>query len=82
MTLLPVEAALAQRAIDTQVKFGEQAERPPIFQHVPRGGDKKRHFHQMQSSNDAALEALRLQAQNQYARIKAQRKQSGRAFHL
>jgi hypothetical protein len=80
--LWPVEAALERRGRDTQVKFGEQAERPPVFQQLPRGADPHRNSHKTTSSNDVALETLRVKAQAQYALIKAQRKRTGQTFHL
>lgn len=73
---LPVEAALERRAIKTQVKFGEQAERPPIFKQLPRGAAKK------PKEPSAALELLRNKAQAQYALLKAKRKEAGEGFHL
>jgi hypothetical protein len=78
---LPVEEALERRARATQVKFGEQAERPPVFHHLPRGAPNK-NSKMKSSSDDAALEALRNKAQAQYALIKAKRKQNKESFHL
>lgn len=78
---LPVEALLERRARATQVKFGEQAERPPVFHQLPRGAPNKNN-RKVKSSDDAALEALRNKAQAQYALIKAKRKQAGETFHL
>ena len=34
---MTAEEALAAREAETRVRFGEQAERPPVFRHVPRG---------------------------------------------
>lgn len=73
---LPVEAALERRAVKTQAKFGEQAERPPIFKQLPRGAEEKI------KGSSAALELLRNKAQAQYALLKAKRKKAGEGFHL
>ena len=36
------EQAVAERARATQVHFGEQAERPPVFHQLPRGAKKSK----------------------------------------
>jgi len=67
--LVTVEEALAARG--ETPRFGEQAERPPEFKHLPRGAKK---------SNDG-LNFTRMKIQAQYAAIKSRRKQQG-DFHL
>jgi Txe/YoeB family toxin of Txe-Axe toxin-antitoxin module len=83
------EQALAARALETAVKFGEQAERPPSFRQLPRGASKKS---QTQSSTrlvsstqiaaeQEAMEMVRRKVQAQYAAIKYKRRLDG-DFHL
>jgi hypothetical protein len=81
------EQALAARARATAVRFGEQAERPPVFRVVPRGATKKLEFKVSNSngkmtsdeiaSEQSAMEKLRLKVQAQYRLIKSKRKQTG-----
>ena len=75
-----------------QVKFGEQAERPPTFRHLPRGAkakdDKNKAAPKSSGMTEAriaaennAMEIMRRKVQAQYAIIKAKRRKDG-DFHL
>ena len=89
--LLTGEQAVAARARATQVRFGEQAERPPVFAQLPRGASKKQQPAGSSSSRKKkeeqieaerqAMDRMRRKVQAQYAAIKAKRKQNG-DFHL
>lgn len=94
--LLTGEQAVAARDRETQVRFGEQAERPPVFKQLPRGAAKKsvatassaKKHKSTSLLNPAEMEAeqhamdlLRRKVQAQYAAIKAQRKLYG-DFHF
>jgi len=88
--LLTGEQAVAARARATQVRFGEQAERPPVFAQLPRGASKKQQPPASSSSKKKeeqieaerqAMDRMRRKVQAQYAEIKAKRKQNG-DFHL
>lgn len=90
--LLTGEQAVAARARKTQVYFGEQAERPPVFKQLPRGAAKKNEAKRQKSTTslmnqaemDAeqqAMELMRRKVQAQYAVIKTRRKLEG-DFHL
>jgi hypothetical protein len=91
------EQAVAERARATQVQFGEQAERPPTFGHLPRGAKRKqpaphsvtthgnkgssREAANVEAEHQQAMDLMRRKVQAQYAAIKLRRKQSG-DFHL
>ena len=77
------------------VPFGEQADRPPDFRHIPRGASKKQNAtaaaaanakskrmtdKQVQAEQDN-MEMLRRRVQAQYSAIKLQRRKAG-DFHL
>jgi len=91
-TLVTGERALAAlaRQSDDAVRFGEQAERPPIFRQLPRGAKPKQEKSetdskgmtkaQIQKENNA-MELMRRKVLAQYASIKAKRKRVG-DFHL
>lgn len=75
-----------------QVAFGEQVQRPPTFQILPRGATAKRKMTGGKASNNGmsdaqrkaehnAMEIMRLKVQAQYAIMKAKRRQD-RDFHL
>jgi hypothetical protein len=74
-----------------KVAFGEQVERPPTFQLLPRGAKPKNKIPDNKKSKglsdeqlraeQRAMEKTRLQIQAQYAQIKAKRKRDG-DFHL
>jgi len=78
---------------DDYVMFGEQAERPPVFRHLPRKAAIKKikptdtprsnvpMTEEQISAEQDAMEVVRRKAQAQYALIKAQRKRAGE-FHL
>mmetsp|Transcript_79496 Transcript_79496/g.119508 ORF Transcript_79496/g.119508 Transcript_79496/m.119508 type:complete len:318 (+) Transcript_79496:112-1065(+) len=83
----------AVAAMQDQVRFGEQAERPPSFRQLPRGAKK-----QTKKGDDSdgkstgmtdtevraerdAMELLRRKIQAQYSAIKLQRRKNG-DFHL
>lgn len=87
------EQAVAARARDTKVQFGEQALRPPVFRQtqVPRGAPKRAEL-KFQSSDkkmdekeitaeQKSMELMRRKVQAQYRLIKSQRKNAG-VFHL
>jgi len=109
--LVTAERVLATRERETQVVFGEQAERPPTFRQIPRGAkpSARRHDEQDSAKNanmkkkqkkkngkdasttmsdaqvraeQAAMEAIRQRALDQYALIKARRRKDGQGFHL
>lgn len=80
---------------DTSVRFGEQAERPPIFRQIPRGAKGKSKTmtqstksvktegmseHQINAENNA-MDLMRRRVQAQYKAIKSKRKDDG-DFHL
>jgi hypothetical protein len=80
------EQAVAARARATEVRFGEQAERPPTFRTIPRGAVRKSEL-KFQSSDkkmnekditaeQKSMELMRLKVQAQYRLIKAQRQQN------
>jgi len=85
--LITGEQAVAARAAATEVKFGEQAERPPVFRQLPRGAMKKAEKTTTKgtmSSEDveaerAEMEKMRRKVQAQYAVIRQKRKGE---FHL
>lgn len=91
--LLTGEQAVAARARETQVQFGEQADRPPTFKQLPRGAKKLKTTSAMKKqklslSNPAEMEAehhamelMRRRVQAQYAAVKARRRLNG-DFHL
>ncbi|CAB9505431.1 expressed unknown protein [Seminavis robusta] len=75
---------------EDHIPFGHQVERPPTFQSLPRGATTKKKAHNNKDNNknalnvkaeQANLEQMRLQVQEQYAAIKARRKRGG-DFHL
>ena len=79
---------------DSSVRFGEQAERPPIFRQIPRGAKSKSTTTQSAKSQEAvgmseqqidaerhAMELIRRRVQAQYKAIKSKRKDGG-DFHL
>jgi hypothetical protein len=86
---LTVEQKLEERARETEVRFGEQAERPPVFKQLPRGAKAKKQKATTTGkmsetavlAEQEAMEAVRQKVQAQYALIKAKRKQAG-DFHL
>lgn len=67
--------------------FGEQAERPPSFQLLPRGATAKKKLANKprgsvnHEAEQRAVEEIRRKAQAQYAAIKAKRRRDGE-FHL
>ena len=80
---------------DNPVRFGEQAERPPIFRQIPRGAKSKSKAttqpsksakvdlmseHQIEAEKNA-MELMRRRVQAQYKAIKLKRKDVG-DFHL
>jgi hypothetical protein len=81
----------AVAAMADEVRFGEQAERPPVFRQLPRGAkakEKPKAASKSKGMTDAqvaaetgAMEMMRLRVQAQYASIKAKRKRAG-DFHL
>eukprot|EP00814_Leptocylindrus_danicus_P004988 CAMPEP_0116035162 /NCGR_PEP_ID=MMETSP0321-20121206/20134_1 /TAXON_ID=163516 /ORGANISM="Leptocylindrus danicus var. danicus, Strain B650" /LENGTH=270 /DNA_ID=CAMNT_0003511803 /DNA_START=111 /DNA_END=923 /DNA_ORIENTATION=+ len=79
-------------SLNDNVMFGEQAERPPEFRHLPRGAKKRRTgaattkdaqdgaslIHQeKQAAEQRNLEIMRQKVQAQYALLKAKRKNGG-----
>jgi hypothetical protein len=80
------------------VKFGEQAERPPIFRQLPRGANGKTssstNISNMNTKNSKgmsdeqisvendAMEVMRRRVQAQYAAIRLKRRQAQESFHL
>jgi hypothetical protein len=78
-----------ERAKAAQPRFGEQAERPPTFQKLPRGAKvttnkatmdtnkSTRMDNQAIEAEQQAMAKLRLQVQAQYAVIRARRKEAG-----
>ncbi len=86
--------AKRQQQKDLPVRFGEQADRPPIFRQIPRGAKQKTNTstikqqgqqtamseQQVQAENKA-MELMRRRIQAQYKAIKSQRKDNG-DFHL
>lgn len=83
------ELITGERAVAT-VRFGEQAERPPVFSQLPRGATKKQSSNASKSrsmsdseiaAEQEAMDLLRRKAQAQYALIKQKRKAAG-DFHL
>jgi hypothetical protein len=91
------ERAVAAMAADT-VKFGEQAERPPIFRQLPRGAKSSSSSSSKSMSNQQntsepmseaqisaesnAMEMIRRRVQAQYAAVRSRRRQAGESFHL
>lgn len=80
-----------ERAV-AEVRFGEQAERPPTFKAFPRGAKAKDQKSKSASKSKGmtnaqvaaennAMELMRRKVQAQYASIKAKRKRAG-DFHL
>lgn len=79
---------------EAPVRFGEQAERPPVFRQIPRGAKAKKSNtvtiskgksqgmteHQVEAEKDA-MELMRRRVQAQYKAIKSKRKNAG-DFHL
>mmetsp|Transcript_725 Transcript_725/g.858 ORF Transcript_725/g.858 Transcript_725/m.858 type:complete len:314 (+) Transcript_725:80-1021(+) len=59
------------------VAFGEQVERPPTFQVLPRGAVQKKRNYNSQEQKIAEMEKLREQAQAKYAQLKARRRNNG-----
>jgi hypothetical protein len=90
--LVTGEVAYAKRALETQVRFGEQAERPPMFKQLPRKATAKSVNTSMESkrsgmeeedilAEQAEMELLRRKVRAQYAVIKSKRHHAG-DFHL
>jgi hypothetical protein len=86
--LVTGERAVAARAAATEVVFGEQAERPPVFRQLPRGASTKterkvgsRMRDEHVEAEHEAMEKMRRTVQVQYAVIKRRRKDNG-DFHL
>lgn len=89
-TLITGERAIAM--VD-EVKFGEQAERPPVFRHLPRGAKvldqtPKKNSQQTTGMTQEEVEAesktmeiMRRRIQAQYNAMKLKRRQAG-DFHL
>jgi len=90
------ERAVAATKADP-VRFGEQAERPPVFRQLPRGANSSsssRAKAQSQSKKSQgmseaqieaekdAMEIMRRRVQAQYAAIRSKRRQAGDGFHL
>ena len=88
------ERAVAAMAADT-VKFGEQAERPPVFRQLPRGAKSSSSSKTKSNQNTSepmseaqisaesnAMEMIRRRVQAQYAAIRSKRRQAGESFHL
>lgn len=80
--------SLQLRALETAPVFGEQAERPPEFKHLPRGCSKppersssSKHKPLDEGAEQQSMELFRRKVQAQYAVIKRQRRQN-RDFHL
>lgn len=69
---LTVEDELIAREEETRVRFGEQAERPPTFDVLPRGAKRKPSM-----LSDLELEKARKKVQEQYADIRAKRRRQG-----
>jgi hypothetical protein len=90
-TIITGEQAYAKRALETQVHFGEQAERPPSFKQLPRKATPKpapKTMGSIRSGNEidieaqkAEMELMRRKVRAQYALIKARRHHQG-DFHL
>ena len=83
---------MAKKMAEQQVQFGEQAERPPEFNQLPRGAQPKARKENAKATKKGmssaqvaaeqnAMELMRRKVQAQYAVIKAQRKRDG-DFHL
>mmetsp|Transcript_13648 Transcript_13648/g.28614 ORF Transcript_13648/g.28614 Transcript_13648/m.28614 type:complete len:351 (+) Transcript_13648:190-1242(+) len=84
----------ANQQSEAPVRFGEQAERPPVFRQIPRGAKAKKPNtitiskgktqgmteHQVEAEKDA-MELMRRRVQAQYKAIKSKRKSAG-DFHL
>jgi hypothetical protein len=87
--LVTAEQAYEARARETVVRFGEQAERPPSFRHLPRGAIRKggqRTPTPLMSetailAEQEAMEHIKRKTLAQYALLKMKRKQQG-DFHL
>jgi hypothetical protein len=84
----------AVKKMGDQVRFGEQAERPPVFRQLPRGakakaepskkapkGTKPGMTSEQVEAESNAMDIMRRKIQAQYALIKAKRKADG-DFHL
>lgn len=82
-------------AATDEVRFGEQAERPPVFRQLPRGAKKTKHtpkVKELQSKNGMSqeeiqaesnsMERMRRRVQAQYAAIRSKRRDAGDGFHL
>lgn len=88
-----VTAERAVAAAASQVIFGEQVERPPVFQQLPRGARPKTTANVNKKASSAVMsdsqikaehktmEIMRRKVQAQYSLIKAKRKKAG-DFHL
>ena len=87
--LVTAELAIAAREVETAVRFGEQAERPPSFRQLPRGATRKAQKHvsgramdeQDVAAEQEAMELVRRKALAQYQAIKVKRRSLG-DFHL
>lgn len=87
-TLITGERAIAM--VD-EVRFGEQAERPPVFRQLPRGAKSKESTKKESTKTGMtdeqvaaernAMELMRRKIQAQYAAIKLKRRRDG-DFHL
>lgn len=89
-TLITGERAIAM--VD-EVKFGEQAERPPVFKHIPRGAKKQSVGSKTKSkqtkgmseeeveAENRSMELMRRKIQAQYNAVKMKRRKAG-DFHL
>lgn len=95
-SLMTGERAVAAIAADP-VRFGEQAERPPVFRQLPRGARQSKGYHSGPTKTDDeksrgmtnaqveaekdAMERMRARVQAQYSAIKLKRRLAG-DFHL
>jgi hypothetical protein len=90
-TLITGERAIAM--VD-EVRFGEQAERPPVFRQLPRGAKIKSYSSKQEQSDKTtgmtdddvmaesrAMEMMRRKIQAQYNAVKLKRRRAG-DFHL
>lgn len=77
---------------EAPVRFGEQAERPPVFRQIPRGAKSKSKTVTLSAKSQGmsedqvaaeknAMEVMRRRVQAQYKAIKTRRKEAG-DFHL
>jgi hypothetical protein len=87
-----ITGEMAKQMVEDQVPFGEQADRPPIFNQLPRGAQSKARKENTKATKKGmssaqieaehnAMEIMRRKVQAQYALIKAKRKREG-DFHL